>query len=333
METKRPLTLARLVPVPEIRPALIAVQRLAAGLASGRPVRSGNPLYLHGPSGTGKTYLISALVGEITRRSPQTAVTILAARDLNLSARDMDEADPIQASRSADLLVVEDLQYLSARGAEAWVRLFDDLDARQVPVVVTASVGPRHLDLPARLTSRLAGGLVVRLEPFGVASRLALLEDKAQRRQVAVSRDVLAWLAERLAGGRQIDGALARLETLARVHRGRLDMATVAEHFQEEAAAGRPTVEHIARHVGSHFRVEPRQLQSGRRFRQVLVPRQIGMYLARQLTELSLDQIGAYFGGRDHSTVLHACRKVEQALDQDAALASTVQQLRSTLTG
>ncbi|HYT93717.1 MAG TPA: helix-turn-helix domain-containing protein, partial [Gemmataceae bacterium] len=94
----------------------------------------------------------------------------------------------------------------------------------------------------------------------------------------------------------------------------------------------RITVERIAERVGGYFRVEPAQLQSRRRYRGVLLPRQVGMYLARQLTGLSLEQIGAYFGGRDHSTVLHACRKVEQALDSDAALSGAVRQLHAELT-
>jgi chromosomal replication initiator protein len=171
----------------------------------------------------------------------------------------------------------------------------------------------------------------VKLEPLGVASRLAVLEDEVQRRQLPVSREVLGWLAERLHSGRQLQGAVARLETLARLGRRRLDLADVSEHFQEEATGGLPSVARIAQRVGSHFQVELRQLQSGRRSRNVLVPRQVSMYLARQLTPLSLEEIGAYFGHRDHSTVLHACRKVAQALNQDAGLANTVRQLHSSL--
>jgi chromosomal replication initiator protein len=170
---------------------------------------------------------------------------------------------------------------------------------------------------------------------------LAILQDKAQRRQLAVSHLVLAWLAEHLTGGgRQLEGAIARLETLARLHESTpqahpaawpLDVSTIAMYFQEQVEAARPTVERIAQRVGGYFRVEPRQLQSPQRSRQVLLPRQVGMYLARQLTGLSLEQIGAYFGGRDHSTVLHACRKVEQALGQDIVLSGAVRQLHADL--
>jgi chromosomal replication initiator protein len=106
---------------------------------------------------------------------------------------------------------------------------------------------------------------------------------------------------------------------------------TVAAHFRDEVDARRPTVERIVQRVGRYFQVEPQQMQSRCRSRQTLLPRQVGMYLARRLTKLSLQQIGAYFGGRDHSTVLHACRKVEQALAHDVTLSGAVRQLHADL--
>jgi chromosomal replication initiator protein len=228
--------------------------------------------------------------------------------------------------------VVEDLQHLTGRGAEALVGLLDYVLPRGTRVLLTALVGPGHLELPARLTSRLAGGLVVGLEALQAPSRLALLSDLAARRPLSLTPEVLAWLAEHLTGGgRQLEGALHRLQTVSRLHGDRLDVATVAALFREQAEAARPTVEAVAEQVGRHFRVEPRQLRSDRRSRGVLLPRQVGMYLARQLTGLSLEQIGRYFGGRDHSTVLHACRKVEQSLAHDAALRGAVKELHAAL--
>jgi chromosomal replication initiator protein len=171
----------------------------------------------------------------------------------------------------------------------------------------------------------------VGLEPLQAGSRLALLQDKAQRRQLAVSLDVLAWLAEHLTGGgRQLDGALVQLEMLARLH-PRLDLANVVDYFRAQAEAGQSTIDRIALRVGGYFRVSPGQLQSRGQARQIVLPRQVGMYLARRLTRLSLEQIGAYFGGRDHSTVLHACHKVEHALVRDAALSGVVRQLHAEL--
>ena len=216
--------------------------------------------------------------------------------------------------------------------------MIDHLQARQRPVVVTANAGPQRLThrgrrFPARLTNRLAGGLVVGLQPLGPTSRLTLLQDLAQRHQLAVPTQVLRWLADHLTGGRQLEGAIARLQTLVKVQRQPLDVAAVAAQFREQTQPGEGdmTVRRIAERVGGYFEVEPDQLQSRRRFRNVLLPRQIGMYLARQLTHLSLDEIGEYFGGRDHSTVLHACRKVEQALERDARLSGAVRQIHADL--
>jgi chromosomal replication initiator protein len=363
---RAPLTFARFLAGPENRSALLAVQDVAATFCAGRPCRR-SPLFLHGPAGTGKTHLVHALVEEITRRCPDRVVALLSARELDGptggGSRSEDAGsgterhgaatnhapslirnppsstlnEPLEAARQSDLVVVEDLQYLPARAAEPVVQLLDHVHARQRQVVVTALAGPQQLAhrgvrFPARLTSRLAGGLVVGLEPLQAPSRLALLQDKAQRRQLAVSPDVLVWLAENVsAGGRELEGALARLEALARLQPRPLDVAGVAGHFREQVEASRVTVEHIARRVSGYFRVEARQLQSRRRARSVVVPRQVGMYLARRLTALSLDQIGAYFGGRDHSTVLHACRKVEQALENDPLLSGAVRQLQADL--
>src|SRR5207245_143897 len=160
-----------------------------------------------------------------------------------------------------------------------------DRVARQRQLVCTATVGPGQLThLPARLVSRLSSGLVVGLEPLSAASRLAFLQDRAQRRQLAVSREVLVWLADHLnGGGRQLEGALVQLEMLARLQPYPLDVATVAAHFRQQAEATLPTVERIVHRVGGYFQIEPRQLYSSRRSRSILLPRQIGMYLARQL--------------------------------------------------
>jgi chromosomal replication initiator protein len=336
------LTLLRFVPTPENRSALEAVRQLVVCLAEQRRPTA-ELLYLHGPSGAGKTSLVGLLVEELRRRAPGITVQVLHAGEVAALVRSGGPAaaeELLAAARDCDLLILEDLQHLDRDGAcspalaETLVGLLDERQAEQRPTVATATLGPGRLTgLPQRLTSRLGGGLVVAVEPPGPASRLALLEAKAQRRQLAVSREVLAWLAEHLGGGRQLDGAIARLEALARQSPWPPGVAEVAAHFEAEVSASRPTVERIAQRVGSYYRVEPRQLVSQRRSRAVLIPRQVGMYLARRLTELSLEEIGAYFGGRDHSTVLHACRKIEAALDHDLALGGAVRQLHADLGG
>jgi chromosomal replication initiator protein len=328
-----PSTLSRLLSLPENRSGLAAVARIVASLAA-QQNRLPNPLFLHGPPGAGKTTLISHLVDEASRKAPRLVISVLRAGDLIKQAEtpaDDQATSGLDGFDHADLVIVEDLQHLPVRLAEPFVQVFEKLLAHQVPMVFTASTGPQRLNLSARIKSRLAGGLVVAVEPLRESSRLALLVDKAQRRQIAVSQEVLVFLARQLRSGREIDGALIRLEALARNRRQPVDLATVYDRFKEQDQTQHPFVERIARCVGGYFQVEPRQLQSGRRSRHILLPRQVGMYLARRLTRLSLQQIGAYFGGRDHSTVLHACRKVEQALRGDPRLSGAVQQIQAGL--
>jgi chromosomal replication initiator protein len=342
---------ARFVTFPENQSAFLAVQDLIDSLRAGK-LRSPNPLFLHGPPGTGKTHLVSGLANEIAATGT-TSIKVLAATDFRESAvrestdlakgtiATSEAAPPFSAlaadAQECDLLILEDLQHLRPTAVETLVQIIDHRQAHQLPMVFTAVLGPRHLahrgvPFPTRLTSRLAGGLVIAMDPLSSSSRQRLLEEMAQKSQFALPRDIAVWLAQNLTGGgRQLAGAISQLQTLNKVGRRALDLKSIAAHFSALVEATRPTIERIAAQVAGCFRIETRQLQSRRRYHNVVLPRQIGMYLARQLTSLSLQQIGAYFGGRDHTTVLHACRKVEQAMKGDAVLSGTIRQIHAAL--
>jgi chromosomal replication initiator protein len=330
------LSFARFLPAPENRSALLALEHLVDCLCSGAHQRLPIPLFLHGPVGAGKTHLARGLATEMARRMPRLTCSVLDADEFEAITRGED-LEALPSCKEADLLVVEDVQRLGTAGSQAAVealaQVVDYRASHQLATVLFANDGPARLShLSSRFASRLAGGLAVELEPLQTESRLKFLQEKAQRRQLAVRPEVLAWLAEHVTGGgRQLEGALNQLVTLSRLHDRLPSLEDVARHFQEQAAVSRLTVDRIAEHVGRYFRIDPRHLQSRRRYQNVLVPRQVGMYLARQLTELSLQQIGSYFGGRDHSTVLHACRKIGQQLDQDVVLCGAVRQLTADL--
>jgi chromosomal replication initiator protein len=318
--------------LPENRAARQAVERVCDCVCNhDSPSLPGsiNPLVLHGPPGTGKTRLVNDLVAEATRRLPDLFVALLPASEF--PARD--DEDDQQALRRANLVIVEDLQHLSPRSVESVVGLIDRCLARRRQMVFTAGVGPAHLNhLSVRLTSRLAQGLVVGLEAFSAASRQEYLRQRLAARRLDLSAEMIVFLARSNSGSaRQLEGILTRLEQVVASLDRPLALDDLAGLFADEAAARRPSLERIVQRVGGYFRVEPRRLCSSGRSREVLLPRQISMYLARRLTDLSLEQIGAYFGGRDHSTVLHACRKVERALAHDAGLGGAVRQLHADL--
>ena len=330
------MSLSRFVATPETRSARLAVERVAADLIAGSKRRAVNPLFLVGPPGTGKTHLANGLVEAVTAASPPRTALLLPAADLLPPRADgSDVADPLEGAWACDLLIVEDLQHLPARSAGVLERLFDHRLSRQRQMVFTATAGPAQLaNLPPRLTSRLAGGLVVALEPLAAPSRYLILYRLAQDRQLTVAPGILDWVAEQTPGGvRPLLGALTTLEALARTVRGPLDLPTVERHWAEGGtpAGPKPTLERIAQRVGLHFRLDPKELRHRDRQPRLLWPSQVGMFLARELTGLPLPRIGGFFGGRDPSTVRHACRKVEEAVERDPAVAGALRQLRAEL--
>lgn len=304
------------------------------------------PLVLHGLPGTGKTHLITAAVEALARESRTATARTIPAREL---ARPDDGqgggfADPDLAR--CDLLIIEDVQNLPRTGADALAHLIDERAARRQALIVTASAGPGGLThLPRHLTSRFAAGLVVQLEPAGRASRRAIIEAIARR--VKLAPDALDWLAARGGGLRAALGMVQALAQGGARRAGPLDRTAVREilsaggqlparssaknELDDPGDAGeRSELPEIIKRVCAAFGVTRKELIGSSRLRRVLVPRQVAMALARDVGGQSLPRIAMAFD-RDHSTVLHACRKVEEMVEDDVQLAATVRQLRKEL--
>lgn len=323
--------------LPENRSAVQAVQSIAKTLLAGRRTTL-IPLVLHGPPGTGKTHLTSALLRRLSDGPAVVTAQAVAAGDLARGAA-VDDDLPGFTDRdflTCDLLILEDVQLLPTREADAVCNLLDRRASRLRPAIVTANTGPASLrHLPQRLTSRLASGLVLQMEPFAPASRRVLLEVAADDRNVPLTPDALDWLIAQSAGGgvRTLLGVLNNLALVSRAFPGPLDRHTVKGILTE---SGQPTsterdIGGIVKHVAAAFGVSKKDLLGTSRLRKVMVPRQVAMYLARELCGLSLPRIGAAFGGRDHTTVLHSCRKVEADIETDQCLAGVIRQLRAEL--
>jgi chromosomal replication initiator protein len=313
--------------VAENRSAVRAARVLARVVGRGK--RSAvSPLVIHGPTGCGKSALVGALLAEVAAGT--ATAQAVSAGDVARAAADPTADGFADADlRACDLLVLEDVQLLPAREAGAVADLLDRRAARGRAVVATATVGPSQLELPQTLTSRLAAGLVVPLEAPGVESRRAVLAGAAA---VRLTPDALDWLAGAGGGGglRSALGRLAALTPGAKAFPGPLRRAECEAIL---AASGLPTstgpdVPGIIKRVAAAFGVSPKELLGASRLRRVLVPRQVAMFLAREACGLSFPRLAAAFG-RDHTTVLHAVRKIGAELEGDERLAGVVRRLRA----
>jgi chromosomal replication initiator protein len=307
--------------LPENRSAWMAVRQLSRNLQTARPAPF-PLLYLYGGPGTGKSHLLQylqdSLPAELTHHC--------------LRAADWPEA-PSDELQHCHVLIVEDLQHLPRRAADYVKTVVDSRLARRRATVISALRGPAELEnLPAFLANRLAGGLMVGIQQYSPSSRRILLKQLAQMVKRPIRPEVLDWLAEYLPGsGRQLQAALQRVELISAEMPEPVEISALREMFQTEADQHEITVERIVNQVGRVFQVKAKDIRSGDRQPQIVWPRQVSMYLARKWTGLSLAQIGDYFGGRDHSTVRHACQKVKSVLAADAEQFSLLRQLEAEL--
>lgn len=294
-----------------------------------------NPLVFYGNSGTGKSHLAHGLAAAWQARRPRKRVEVIHAKDFARELLDAVEAQAIDdlrlRFRTADLVVFEQLELLAEHRAaqEELMATLDVLCAEGRQVVGTAHAAPGQLTglLPG-LKSRLCAGLTVPLSPPGPAARAALIERLAAQLDLAIDTSAVRLLADGLTGTvPELLGTLRQLQFDALNDRKRIDTEGVRCFLANRNNGSPPSIAEIAATTARCFSVTVADLKSPNRGRAVVTARDVAMYVARQLTGQSLQQIGQHFGRRDHTTVLHGCRKVELLMDRDPAIRETVETL------
>ena len=300
-----------------------------------------NPLFLYGGVGLGKTHLMHAIAWHIRKSNPARRVMYLSAEKFMYqfvrALRFKDTMSFKEQFRSIDVLMIDDIQFISGKDStqEEFFHTFNTLVDQNRQVIVSADKSPHDLEkIEERLRSRLGWGLCADLHPTSYELRLGILHTKAEAMKCAVPEKVLEFLGHRITSNvRELEGALNRIIAHSQLIGRPITLETTQELLQDllRATSRRVTIEEIQKKVAEHYNVKLADMHSPRRARAVARPRQVAMYLAKQLTTRSLPEIGRKFGGRDHTTVIHAVRKIEELRGGDATLSEDVELLKRLL--
>ncbi|MAI61918.1 MAG: chromosomal replication initiation protein DnaA [Micavibrio sp. TMED27] len=302
-----------------------------------------NPLFLYGGVGLGKTHLMHAIAHAIEEQNPDKTVMYLSAEKFMYQFVKAIRSDSTMAFkeqfRSVDVLMIDDIQFIAGKEStqEEFFHTFNALVDQNKQIIISADKAPSDLSgIDERLRSRLAWGLVADIHPTTYELRLGILQAKRQQLGADVPDSVLEFLALKVTSNiRELEGALNRIVAHADVSKQEVTLETTQEVLQDllRAHDRRITIDEIQRKVAEHYNLRMADMHSARRARNVARPRQVAMYLAKMLTARSLPEIGRKFGGRDHTTVMHAVRKVEELIEADAQIAQDVDVVRRALTG
>ena len=301
-----------------------------------------NPLFLYGGVGLGKTHLMHAIAADIRQRSPQRKVLYLSAEKFMYqfirALRYKDTMTFKQEFRSVDVLMIDDVQFIANKDAtqEEFFHTFNALVDHNRQVIISADRSPSDLEgIEERIRSRLGWGLVADIHPTDYELRLGILQSKLEQMGApSVPSEVVEFLARKIMSNvRELEGALNRVTAYASLVGRPVNLEMTKEVLQDLIRANdrRVTIPEIQRHVAEYFNIRLSELLSARRARVVARPRQIAMYLSKSLTSKSLPEIGRKFGGRDHTTVIHAVKRIDELREIDSALDKDIEHLQRIL--
>ncbi len=303
-----------------------------------------NPLFLHGGTGRGKTHLLHAIGQDFLERHPDARVVSMSAEKFMVEfIRALKENDTIgfkSRLRSADLLLIDDVQFIAGKDStqEEFFHTMNEIITAGRRLVITSDRAPQDLDgISPRILSRLSWGLVADINQADYELRLNIIEAKlAMLPGVEMPANVVEFLARRLTNSiRELEGALNRIAAYAMMTGRTIDLPFVEEVLANVLRANqrRISIDEIQRQVSDHYNIRKAEMTSARRAREVARPRQVAMYLSKQLTPKSLPDIGRRFGGRDHTTVIHAVKQIERLRAADAELDADIRLLTRQLEG
>jgi len=303
-----------------------------------------NLLFIHGGTGQGKTHLLHAIADDFLAHSPSSPIIYMSAEKFMMEFVNAMRANETMAFkarlRAARLLLIDDIQFIAGKGStqEEFLHTINDLVESGARIVISADRAPQSLDaVDPRILSRLAGGLVADIQPADIDLRLAILEAK---RSVAgdppVPDAVIDFLARAIRSNiRELEGAFNKLVAYGQLTGRKIDLEFAQSMLADaiRANARRITVDEIQKACAAHYRIDPAEMRSKRRARAVARPRQVAMYLSKKMTPRSLPEIGRIFGGRDHSTVIHAIRTIEALRRDHADIDADIRALQRKLEG
>ena len=317
--------------------------RAAAMQVAENPGGSYNPLFLYGGVGLGKTHLVHAVGNALLARKPSARVRYIHAEQYVsdvVRAYQRKAFDEFKRYyHSLDLLLIDDIQFFAgkSRTQEEFFYAFEALVAGHKQIIITSDTYPKELkEFEDRLVSRFASGLTVAIEPPELEMRVAILLKKAETQGLALQEDVAFFIAKNLRSNvRELEGALARMRAFSSFTDRAFTVEVAREALKDVigASTGQITVELIQKTVADYYKIKVAEMYSKRRPSSIALPRQIAMYLAKELTQKSLPEIGERFGGRDHTTVLHAVRKIGLQRASDAELNHALHVLEQALKG
>ncbi|KMS57174.1 chromosomal replication initiator protein DnaA [Sphingobium cupriresistens] len=316
----------------------------AAQAMAGEATPRFSPLFIHGGTGQGKTHLLHAIARAFSAHSPAAPVLYMSAERFMMEFVNAMRANETMAFkgrlRAARLLLIDDIQFIAGKGStqEEFLHTINDLIDSGARIVVTADRPPQMLEsIDPRILSRLAGGLVADIQPAGLDLRLAILESKrAVAGDPPVPDAVIDFLARAIRSNvRELEGAFNKLVAYGQLTGRSIDLDFAQGMLADavRANARRITVDEIQKACAAHFKIDPSEMRSKRRARAVARPRQVAMYLAKKMTPRSLPEIGRIFGGRDHSTVIHAVRTIEALRESNPDMDADVRALQRLLEG